>query len=845
MLKNSSDNSTGENLPSSFQTKFEQLKSQIKRYVLIEGIAKVLFLLGCLFWASLIIDWLYFKSQMLEIPLWVRQVFLFGAIIGIAGGILTWIVARVYRNYRPRGLAMLLEKQFPELDDRLITTVEFGESGVESESTLTQTMLSKTNRDVSQLIQKLDLRSVFDQGPLRRAVMLALVFVISITALAVINNQALARWANGYLLLKDEYWNRKTEISLHVLAELRNEEVDFVDHVHKHPRGEALTLVAHVHQEENAPEVKDVLLITRSADGVRKSEKMFQMSDGLYRKNLDPIHQDMQIWIRGGDYINRKAYQIQVVEPPRLDQFSLFCEYPEYTHLNKLNEKRGPYDPPGTLSQFQSESKSLPVGTRFVLRCQANKPLRSVRLKTDRFEISIKRDESQGTVASLVLKNEDGTIISFKRDGKSLQSTLLPSLPDGRGFSEDHTSFDVDFEMAPDFEAAFKSLASAPQWPIPLGDETKFRVYLNDEDGVELSEPIRLALVSKPDVPPRVQIRKHGIGNKITTKATIPISGEITDDYGLQSINFLYGVNNPKPDTSSPFSKSPKGLVRYPFGNKPEEDREVNVVKPKNPVEKFNVGRLDLAIGNQLSLTVVATDENSVTGNQTGQGEVMIFSIVSDEELKSILYHKEINLRHSLEQIINELEKLNLDLETHRKRYTESLSLKEGNRPVPKESPQLDWEKTRLAMDSCVQRAENSIRQRKEESSLIEDDFRAIREEMMNNGISTAQKLGKIDGLILAPLHKINEVNFKSAVVSVDFLKSVQSQGENPSDAIDNSHAEVTDIIDELREILKAVQEQENLKKLIELIKKTKTEQVKILEKTRQENLKKLGGFSE
>ena len=66
--------------------------------------------------------------------------------------------------------------------------------------------------------------------------------------------------------------------------------------------------------------------------------------------------------------------------------------------------------------------------------------------------------------------------------------------------------------------------------------------------------------------------------------------------------------------------------------------------------------------------------------------------IVSDEELLSLLYVKEVNLRERFEKIISELEKVQKDLVDHRGRAASGEGKKSGAEKPSAESPQGDAE---------------------------------------------------------------------------------------------------------------------------------------------------------
>lgn len=232
------------------------LKARIRTYVVMEGIALVVALVGIAFWLSLGVDYFYFWISKLELPVWFRAGYVYAT---AAAGVLafcTWVLLRLMKNIRSKALALVLERRFPELNDRLITAVEVAESKTGRESAITISMLERTIADVAIVTQKLDVGEVFNKTPVRRAVTTAIVMLSSILIFSVANAEAFQRWANAFLGWHDSYWVRETDLVARVIAQPGDRVKDFRDSngnstagrpgVYKHPRGGDLTIVIEV-----------------------------------------------------------------------------------------------------------------------------------------------------------------------------------------------------------------------------------------------------------------------------------------------------------------------------------------------------------------------------------------------------------------------------------------------------------------------------------------------------------------------------------------------------------------------------------------------------------------------
>jgi hypothetical protein len=191
--------------------------------VLMEGTALVLIVLLSAFWLTLGIDWAYFRASGLELPVWFREGVAIFALVLAAAGALFWIGLRLFRRFRARALALVLERRFPEMGSRLITAVEAAEArgrqeSQPTESHLTAAMLERTIDEAVRLSASLPIESVFDRTPLRRALTAASVLLLSIGALAVVEPQALARWGRAFVARDATYWARDTRLVVKAIA---------------------------------------------------------------------------------------------------------------------------------------------------------------------------------------------------------------------------------------------------------------------------------------------------------------------------------------------------------------------------------------------------------------------------------------------------------------------------------------------------------------------------------------------------------------------------------------------------------------------------------------------------
>ncbi|WP_417380551.1 hypothetical protein [Gimesia sp.] len=809
-------------IPQEITDLLNRLRGKIRRYILLEGAAKLLAVVGLIFWVSFVVDWGYFQLSHFELPVWFRASFVLISltmILVLAG---TFILFRLMTKMRKKSLALVLERRFPELNDRLATAIELHESN-EPQNALTRAMLERTVKDVARGSSQLPLEDVFDKRPLRRAFFGALILSVSILILAVVNQPAMARWAKGYLELKSDYWNRETGLVVKVIAQPGDRIREFQDQTYKHGLGNDLTLLVETIKGKKSPErVQLTYRMQNGRDGGRTV--MSRLGEGRFKHTITDVLDGMQIWVSGNDYTNPEPYLIEIVETPVLDQIQLECRYPEYTGLNTTDPVTGV--PAPDIQTVQGTQIALPVNTDFQMVSTANKPISRFSLETDQLKIQLEPSSATSSSSQsnfLAWKNSQGEIVK--------QTSFSPAQL-AQMCGPDHQVFRIPFTLVSDNKETSSS-------GIPLLIDQPMRIYLEDEDGLLVTEPIRLSIIGIIDQPPKVDTRLAGIGKSITRKAMIPVEGMITDDYGIQSARFDFLVDEDKNFRLRPFRSKPA-----------ERPKEFTLQRNEREAwERFEVLPLDLKVGQKLSLTVHAEDADNLSGPHQVHGETYHFEIVTDEELLSILYSKELNLRKRFEQIFKEVTQTRDELKERVAQLRESQAIREKQKQGQTDPA---WEATLLENQSAVSvSADRSLygtRKNATETASIVESFQDIREELVNNGVATTQIMGRIDDKILKPLTMIHEQDFPDVDQRLGLFRLAVEQNTTPLteiqtsiDLLDTMLVRMQGVLNEMQDLLEFHEAIEMLKNLIEREKELTEETKKYRKNKLLDRLKGLG----
>lgn len=465
------------------------LRGHIRRYIWIEGAAATVAALGIGFWFALGADWLF------EPPPIVRQA-LVAAVVAMGLFCLGWLALRRSRvRLTDRGMAMLLERRFRDLDDSLLTAVELTDeqNGLSSRSDQAASgraiglshgtpeleygreMLAHTCDEAWRRSRQIDPRRVLNRAPLVRAMWAAAVVVLSIVTLAVASPDTLRFGIERLTAITDEPWPRRTHLTIDGFDNERREVVV--------ARGGDFEVVVRADARPPAVVPRLVELRYRADDG--KTQRQLMRREGiavpgedaeqLFRATLN-TQASLTFDVVGGD-ARLSGLRLRVVDSPALSMV-LACEYPDYM-------RRLPADVPVT------GIVPLPVGARVVIHARSSKDLR---------QVNIDYDDERGEPVSNQLPMRGGRRFNHRLE--------------------------------------------------PISNDRTLSFTLLDTDGVQNRAPVRLSISAVPDAAPAVDVRLEGIGTAITPRARLPLVGRVEDDYGISRVWSEYIIDEGDPKSS-------------------------------------------------------------------------------------------------------------------------------------------------------------------------------------------------------------------------------------------------------------------------------------------------------
>ncbi|MCE9528767.1 MAG: DUF4175 domain-containing protein [Planctomycetales bacterium] len=328
-------------------TRLSQLRSQMTRWFLVDGLSRVLWLLIGLCVLDLVIDWLFRMDKAQRVVM-----------MALIAGALVWLVWR--RLVRPLSvqvsddaLCLQVEKGNKQLSEGLISALQFARMPDVSARGMSPVLVRQTVMYGIQAARSVDFGGVLDAKEFRlnMALLVVAAAVIVGAGIGMAQNDFLNIWFNRNVLLGERLWPQKTYLDV---KRVENGRVKF-------PRGEDWTQVVEVTPESEV--VPDMVYIDfrqshgRSVQSMKKSK-----IDRQFETIFSNVIEEFQFRARGGDAVS-PWIRVELVETPAVNELKLEVTPPKYTgeKIVELPPGKGPY--------FVLKGSSLKLSGK------ANKPL--------------------------------------------------------------------------------------------------------------------------------------------------------------------------------------------------------------------------------------------------------------------------------------------------------------------------------------------------------------------------------------------------------------------------------------------------------------------------------------
>lgn len=323
------------------------------------------------------------------------------------------VVARVFvkRLVRPMGvrlsdeeLALAVERQCPQLDQQLISSLQFDEelAGAGSEASVeSREMKAAVVRNLRDRLQAVPFAQAIDTMRVTRFSLCIFAMLTFFGGWASVDRASLGTWAARNVLLIDVDWPRYTVLTL----------VDSEGEV-RLPQGDALTVRVRV----DGPVPDQMFLDYAFADGDVGVEPMSLTGDGEFTWTIDSVVSDLDLSVQGGDSLPVDL-KVRIVERPTVGDLAIRVTLPAYM-------ERAPFDVPPTEGELR-----LPSGAELSISGRSRKPLKEAFLLFggDR-KVALAVGQDQLAFAGTFTPTESGLMVVDVIDHDSLGAGAPPKL---------------------------------------------------------------------------------------------------------------------------------------------------------------------------------------------------------------------------------------------------------------------------------------------------------------------------------------------------------------------------------------------------------------------------------
>lgn len=365
---------------------------------------------------------------------------------------------------------------------------------------------------------------------------------------------------------------------------------------------------------------------------------------------------------------------------------------------------------------------------------------------------------------------------------------------------------------------------------IPLGvmeEPVTVKVLPIDSNGITLSQPTEYFLNVLPDMPPTIRLQVRGIGDAVTPRVRIPTEGHADDDHRIARAVMRLTQNTPPAaqQTGQGAFDLTKDLGLQRDGAFSSEFDLAAMVANGNiaPPEP----------GDTLVLFAEASDYYDLQPREPQASEAYRLEVVSPDELISRLERRELALRSRLEQVIREVEQLRDSLVRLR---VDNRSLGEGIERE-EEREQL-WQLQRLRAEQTDLQSDKN----REELAGIAASVADILGELVNNRIDSVDRRQRLEQGVYQPLDRLASQEFVTLQTQIRNLKQHLAAAEtgDAGATLDESVVLVEEIMAGLDAVLEGMLELESYNELLEMVRGLIDEQEELIDKTKEEQKRRV-----
>lgn len=589
-------------LPGPIRQKLSSARVRLRGVDIALGLARAVLA------ASVALIVLFMLDTGLEPPLYVLRAFALFMGLLAAAAMTVFLSKPIRRPLTDDDVALLVEREHPELRDALVSTVQLSRQLDAPDLYTSRALIRSTIERTARQAEALDFGRVVRTGPL----VPLWVLIASFIALGglLMQNPTVAEYASVFFrrVVKGDVTAAYPKlVKLNVLLEGMDVAV---------AKGDDLTVDIRV--EEGAHLLDKLVVKTSFGGDAALEEREVRSADGfLYRKTYQNITDGFTFWVEDEAHdVVTPPYRVRVVQRPRVEGYEFFLRYPEYTGK-----------PAEAVTQPDLQ---VPVGTEVTYLVVANKALDEAALKLE-YE---RPRQARGQPEADPAQAEDGPKPVFLADaGAAALAAGGEWEAVGPALARQKLSVDADGRRV--LVGRFR-----------VSKDVRFHYYLlsKEPDGRGYSngaKPVVFSVTALQDQRPTVNIPVPGRRKQVTPTAKLPLVIEGKDDYGIDALELRLQAERPG-------EASPRGQEKLPLALAGGSPKQVKVEW------QLDIADLRLQPGDLLNYLAVATDHNVDEALRTAESRRFEVQVVRPEDLERILQDRLQALKERLEAAARE-----------------------------------------------------------------------------------------------------------------------------------------------------------------------------------------------
>lgn len=403
----------------------------------------------------------------------------------------------------------------------------------------------------------------------------------------------------------------------------------------------------------------------------------------------------------------------------------------------------------------------------------------------------------------------------LKKDNLSLKNAGTITVPEGSAVewkvnTENTNSVHVKFANETVFQKATKSTNDTFTFSKIVKQSTSFQLKGNNKHGENKSK-IEYDIEVIKDEYPSISVKEF---KDTITYSTLLLSGNIGDDYGIQSLNFNYKLSKkPGIGTSKYTSK------RIPFAKNQTHQSYLHSVL---------LDSLNMQPGDQLEYYLSVSDNDGVNGSKTTRSGISVFQLPSIKVIKDELDKTAGDTQKSFEKTLKEAKTFRKDLKDLKNKL--------------KTKKKLDWQEQKeveqtLKKQQQLEKNIENLKQQFEKNQAKSERFQKPNEELK-------QKLEQLDKLMEDLLDEETKKLYEELEKLLKEKQPAEKLNEKLNE-LDQQDKNLENEIDRTLEMFKQMRFEQKLAETKEQLEKLAEKQEKLAEETKEANKEKTKALEE